>query len=1128
MTDLVVSVKLRAQASELTAPLKEAKGELAAVGAAAAAAGAEAKGFAAGADQAAAAAEALAADTRQASAAAEALAADSRQLTTALGATSGAQRRHTEAVNDNAKAARGQQFAIRNAGQQVGDFGLQVASGGSVAQAFSQQIGQMGYALSEMGGKAGKVGAFLTGPWGIALTIGAAVAAPFIESLFTAGNAAEDARVKNAGLIGILESSKSSWEDVTAAARDYADQQARTNRTTIATIQLEAEAIRKRLEGAVAIRKQIAALLDLYTQQARSAPTGLNGQGQIGAAVGAAFIGAQSGQNDKLITELERAKAAVNIKLATAAADAQSDPRKRIAARFDELRSQAKGSIKDIDALTARLVALNKAEAAQTAAATKKPKAAKKAKVDATTPREAEEIQRFNEAFDRTPSLIDKAAQATRRLDDIIADLVKRKPPGFEKLIADARVAQFVIEQGLTRPFRDFIEQQGRSFEIGQLILRGRQDEADQLRIIQQLEANGPVISEAQRAAILGTVQALRLQERQIEVVQRKQRILLSQVSDTKAIIADTIYRGPDALKDLPVRIFDSFKRAQADFITEKVFGPLFDALGDEIKGGTKPSIEAIETASSEMASALDAATASIDNFSNAIGSAGGDVPAGGEAFGGNFAATFQRELDKLNKGQQDIVVEGRKRKDPATVFGSTIEKFGLKIGLPENVAKDIGKYAGAGIKGIFEGQAASGIASLIGIKQSSAGASIGGGIGGILGSIGPIASALGPFGAALGPVLGLLGGTIGGLFIKPKFGTASISNNDDKATVGGNNAEVKKAAGGLAASVQSGIKQIGQQLGAELGSYKVSIGTFDGKYRVSTTGFTGSLDNKKAKGQGLVDFGKDGQAEAISYAIADAIKDGAVKGLSAAVQKALTSTTDIEEGLSQALKVQNLELLIGGIGATLNKTFDDFDREANDRVSLARKYGLDLNRVEKLNAEERVKLIDDTLKSRVASLKDFLTNVKYGDLYEGSASDRRNAILADIKTAQADAEAGVAGAADTLAQLYRTLTETSKDAFGTAGPEFAADRSTAISGVERVIGIEQERVRAAAAAQAEQTGAIREGNALTSEANSYLAEIANRQGELVDLFRSGAFSGTVENNLAATLRSSQSSFGIG
>lgn len=420
----------------------------------------------------------------------------------------------------------------------------------------------------------------------------------------------------------------------------------------------------------------------------------------------------------------------------------------------------------------------------------------------------------------------------------------------------------------------------------------------------------------------------------------------------------------------------------------------------------------------------------------------------------------------------------GRQRTaDNAAAIGGLATKIGgffSKDGA-EALGKSVGDFAGKRLKGAAEGQAAASLAGLVGIKTNATGAALGGALGSFI-----------PGGSAIG---GLLGGMVGGLFgAKKDYATATVTGSGD-ATVSGNQGAAKTVAGGLAGSVQENIAQIAEQLGGQIGSYLVSIGTYDGDYRVSTSGQTGELSfGKKNKSKStLYDFGAD-EGAALAFATADAIKDGAIKGLSPAVQKALQSNTDVQKALAEAIKVRALEQSLGGVTGQIATIFADFDAAAAERVTLAKKYGLDLLKVEKANAEERASLLEQTLKSRVGSLQDLLSNVQYGDLFEGSASERRSAIVAEIAEARADAEAGVDGAADRMAELYRTLISTSKEAFGTAGPEYGADRDAAIEAATRVIAIEQDRIKDAQATQAATAKAVESVATLTSEGNDLQA----------------------------------------
>lgn len=102
---------------------------------------------------------------------------------------------------------------------------------------------------------------------------------------------------------------------------------------------------------------------------------------------------------------------------------------------------------------------------------------------------------------------------------------------------------------------------------------------------------------------------------------------------------------------------------------------------------------------------------------------------------------------------------------------------------------------------------------------------------------------------------------------------------------------------------------------------------------------------------------------------------------------------------------------------------------------------------------------------------------------------DQRSKLLAEIAKARGDAEAGVEGASDKLAGLSRSLVELSRDRLGTAGGEYAADRTTATDAAQAVIKAEQERVKAAAGEQAKT-------NSKLDESNATLNELADQQSQ--------------------------------
>jgi len=104
--------------------------------------------------------------------------------------------RYNSALDAQSKALRQARQGTQQLGMQINDFATSVSTGASPIQAFNQQIGQVGFAMSQMGGIAGTIGGFLAGPFGAAVVIGTMVLAPFIESLFDTGAAAEEAKKK--------------------------------------------------------------------------------------------------------------------------------------------------------------------------------------------------------------------------------------------------------------------------------------------------------------------------------------------------------------------------------------------------------------------------------------------------------------------------------------------------------------------------------------------------------------------------------------------------------------------------------------------------------------------------------------------------------------------------------------------------------------------------------------------------------------------------------------------------------------------------------------------------------------------------------------------------------------------
>jgi uncharacterized protein (TIGR02594 family) len=420
-------------------------------------------------------------------------------------------------------------------------------------------------------------------------------------------------------------------------------------------------------------------------------------------------------------------------------------------------------------------------------------------------------------------------------------------------------------------------------------------------------------------------------------------------------------------------------------------------------------------------------------------------------------------------------------------------------------VGKSVGKSVGDRLDGLFgKGNGAS-VLKNAGIGYAAASATGGnalfGSAAGALGGeaakkllTGVLGSAAGPLGSIAG---GIIGGVVGKLIAgKPKeYGSSSISFGADGASagaaIGKGNAEREKASA-LGGSVADAINRIAQQLGGEAGSAAVSIGYRPGHkagaYRVDTSG--------GGKVTGVEAF--ETEAEAIAFAIRDAIQDGAVAGLSAAVQKAIKSSTDVDKALAEALKVQALEQTLSGIGGQIDKAFRDFEAQAKERVRIATTYGFDVVAIEKKNGEDRAALAKQLAAEQVGSLNRLIEEMTQGSLFEGTAMDRIKALDASIAKTKADVDAGKEGAADTYASLLQQRIAASKEAYGTTSG-YAADRTAVLDAARSAVA--QSNARIVAAQNGGSTGsdpALATTNAGIATTNSALDEISDQNAIVI------------------------------
>lgn len=349
----------------------------------------------------------------------------------------------------------------------------------------------------------------------------------------------------------------------------------------------------------------------------------------------------------------------------------------------------------------------------------------------------------------------------------------------------------------------------------------------------------------------------------------------------------------------------------------------------------------------------------------------------------------------------------------------------GLFANPKSGLATGIGNAVGGAMAGLKIGESIGQLGKALGLKNFESGAKIGGAIGGLTGN--PLIAA----GASV------IGGLISSIFRKAKYGTAQLTGAA-AANISGRGFEAQKLAGGAAGSVQSGLASIADQLGAKVGNYLVSIGQYDGKWRVSTSGQTGEMSfgkKNKANWSTLHDFGDD-EAAAIAFAIKDAIKDGALVGLSDFAQKAINALDmDAAVAAVKSFKAAADEYAasIDPVGAAIRAVVEPFDALKATMISVSATAD-DLAKLEQYRGAK----LTAAYKEQTKTFDDLLETLR-GEGSGTTALSRFNADMDKFKLFQNDIKAGKAVDKDAFSALVSKIMGESKDLYGASTSQNAS-----------------------------------------------------------------------------------------
>lgn len=432
------------------------------------------------------------------------------------------------------------------------------------------------------------------------------------------------------------------------------------------------------------------------------------------------------------------------------------------------------------------------------------------------------------------------------------------------------------------------------------------------------------------------------------------------------------------------------------------VMAGIGSTIGDNIIGAAKDRLAAEagaiidDRAEKKMTDAAGKAGKSAgEKFAEEMQKAIGDLNMSTIKFGQDFAAEFTKQGAKDMEELQKDIAKRRKEADEATQqelqrnlktaqdgaqiiadviggsFGEGVKKLSdvLTKQFPD-VMSSIGKaFDGLknslnGILGGF-GTNLKEVGGFIGVGGAAAqlvgGNAIAGSIGGALGgALGKSIGALGKFGGPIGAIAGgILGGVVGGLFTKTKSASATIemaAGKLDVAGVVGNNAKFKATANALANSVINGLNKAADALGGEItGALKFSIGQRKDKFILDLMGLG------RTKGAGTMSFATE--AEAITFAINDALTKGVIGGIRAGSQRLLQSAGDLEDKLQKAVDFEGVFKALKANADPLGVALEGLDKRFEALIATFNEAGAtteEFAQLEKLYQIEREKAIKE------------------------------------------------------------------------------------------------------------------------------------------------------------------------
>jgi hypothetical protein len=1001
---------------------------------------------------------------------------------TTIDKTVGAHRR-LAAANDNVtRSAGAQRAASVGLGQQLQDSVIQLQMGTSAATVFAQQGSQLAYQLANVGGKVGAVASVFAGPWGAAIFGATALLSPLLSGLFKTSDAMDEVKFASDGV--------TSAQGILGTVLDLTTGKLTTQRGALLGL-AQAQILVNQVQAqqrAAAARKDVLAIQDR--------PLRFTGGG-----LGGGFTAGR---------RREDARDAISASVLAGELDSKTAVQRlgnlrRVGQITDDEFTKAAAAVANLGLELENIKTYDKADALLNGKGGRdllKPEKAKKPKFEHSAEKAAREaerlakfgdgaaesIARLNERFDQSPKLIDQVAQATRQLDDVIADLSKRKPIGFAAMIEEAKATKAVVADALQRPIEEMRQESERRLALQGLLARGLDDEAaaaqavwsieeklgseEALRAkVQDLITKGRTAEAAAFEKILDQYPAMKQQtaelakadaarSRELEAQRALFEAQLDVINTARTSLTSLLSgRGGNPLKE----IGQSLKDLQGKRSFNALFAGAFDDLERQMR-----SRSPLGKATDQLVTGVDTARTAVTTHAEVVDESMRKIRAAIDGFDAGAGSSTD-----ANPTYGDIVVEGRRpaKTGPLDVSKPSIAELSDRIahGIVDPLASRFDSALGTTffqnlsgtLSGAISGYMQAGkVGSVIGAARglafdygpnlfdkgttedllakfdgALAGARTGSMVAGVSNMLGLKMSGTGAqLGGAAGSFLpfpggdivgSIAGGLLGNLFKHNSTARALVTDGDTY-SLGGSDKGQYSAASGLGNSVTGGLQKIADAFDAEIGTFLVSIGTRGDEIRVNT----GNSSLKKDKG--AVGFGDDAEA-ATRYAILDAINDGALKGMRESTLRLLKAGKDLDKALQDATDFEGALKELRSIKDPLGAALDGLDAEFGRLVDLATTAGASAGEwadLEELYGIKRQAAVDEAEQKLVGSLKGLLDGLTVGN-DALSLRDRDAAARAVYDPLKARVAAGDTTAYDDFADAAQQLLAIEREMYG-------------------------------------------------------------------------------------------------